>query len=362
MSKSAQNGNNNEFHSIAFNLSKAEDMVYYFKNIKVEIDETAITEPDFPATIQFAGIGNLVPKTYENINAWGGTWSGNDLANERDWSNYDYFWIKYKDFTGAINLGVMYSEWIAKQSWGDQFKDATVAIKDPSGVIGVKLDKESIYEKGNAEENGAYVGDIFAQHIREIFIQATAGGSAITIEEMWVGSEEDYLAAVEANKWEDPTVYADIILNGDLVTGDARCFFSKEDRGPIMESALNGGAIVVNSPAQVADPWDSQFWIRMPQALPAGTKYKVTFDCMASAATSVAMQSHREPSDYIGELSSVNIGTEWGTIMSSTLLPSTSQRLRTWCTTSRTSRSKLTRLLLQSPTSWPPSNSPVLAT
>ena len=264
------------------------------------------------AAEQFPGVGNLVPGTYENINAWGGTWSGNDLANEQDWTAYDYFWIKYSGFSGAINLGVMYSEWVASQSWGDQFKDATVALKDPSGVIGVKLDKESVYKVGNAKEDGAYVGDIYAQHIREIFIQATAGGSAVTIEEMWLGSEDEYKAAVEENKWVDPTVYADIIINGDLSGNDASCFYSKEAPSTaIMPSTIADGVIVVNSAAQVTNPWDTQFFIRLPQAVPAGTMYKVTFDCMASAAVSVAMQNHREPGDYIGELSSVKIGTEW---------------------------------------------------
>lgn len=141
------------------------------------------------------GLGKLTPGEYTNISGYGGTWSGNSIVNERDWSKFDYLWIKYKDFSGAINFGIMYSEWIASQSWGEQYKDETVAIKDAEGVIGIKINHTSVYENGNAKVDGAYKGDTYDKHIREIFIQATAGGSNITIEEMWLGSAADYKAA-----------------------------------------------------------------------------------------------------------------------------------------------------------------------
>jgi hypothetical protein len=204
------NSPNDDFHSIAFNLTKADDMTYYFKNIKVEIPEDAVVEGDTytpeaapyaekEGTHQLEGnrLGFLKAGDYAP-GAWGGQWSGNNIANERDWSNYDYFWIKYSGFTGAINFGIMYSEWIATQSWGEQYKDETVKVEDPEGIIGIKINKTDTYATGNAKENGAYVGDIFAKHIREVFIQATAGDSKITIEELWIGSEEDYNAAKTA--------------------------------------------------------------------------------------------------------------------------------------------------------------------
>ena len=145
------------------------------------------------------GIGNLViPGTYENIGAWGGTWSGNQLANEKDWSAYEYVWVKYSGFSGAINFGVMYSEFKSHESWGDSFYDATVALTGSSGIAAIKLDNTSVYVKGNAEEGGKYVGDVYAKHIREVFIQATSGGSNVTLEEMCVGSEEEYLADIIA--------------------------------------------------------------------------------------------------------------------------------------------------------------------
>ena len=281
---------------------------------KISVIPAAYVEPEGTHQLE-NGLGSLKPGEYTNISAWGGTWSGNDIENERDWSKFEYLWIKYKDFSGAINFGVMYSEWLSKQSWGDQFKDQTVAIKDPSGVIGIKLDHTSVYEKGNAEENGAYIGDIFSKHIREIFIQATANDSKITIEEIWLGSEEDYLQAVEDNKWVDPTIYQNIIVNSDLASNDVSCFYSKEwaPSEQIQNSRIVNGAIEVNSFAKISKDWDSQFFIRMPQKLPKGKRFKISFDYKASAATTVAMQTHKEPGDYIGELASVNFDTEWKT-------------------------------------------------
>lgn len=187
------------------------------------------------------GIGNLViPHTYENIGAWGGTWSGNQVANEKDWSAYDYVWVKYSGFSGAINFGVMYSEFMSHQSWGDQFYDATASFVDPEGILAIKLDNTSVYVKGNAEEGGKYVGDVYAKHIREVFIQATSGGSNVTLEEMWVGSEEEYLADVIA------------------ATG--------------FDTSKNH-MLLFNNGAAGSNPWDHQANYTLPTPLTAGKTY-----------------------------------------------------------------------------------------
>ena len=292
-------------------------------DITVKGEDKPYVEPEGTHQLE-NGLGNLKPGDYTNIGAWGGTWSGNQIENERDWSKFDYLWIKYKDFTGAINFGIMYNEWIASQSWGEQYKDETVAIKDPYGVIGIKINHTDTYVNGNAKENGEYIGDIFSKHIREIFIQATEGGSNITIEEMWLGSEEDYLKAVEDNKYVDETVYKDVIVNGDLSGEDVSCFFSKEwaPSGQIQNSRIVNGAIEVNSFAKISQDWDSQFWIRLPQKLAKGTKFKVSFDVMATAQTKADFQAHNEPGDWKGNFEQVPFDTEWSTFEGSYNSPS----------------------------------------
>lgn len=124
--------------------------------------------------------------------------------------------------------------------------------------------------------------------------------------------ERYHPAPVIIEEWTD--LLAD--LNGDLSGDDMRCFYSKEyPSADVLYSKIVDGAIVVNSPAKVSDDWDSQFWIRLPQALPAGTKYKVKFDYMASASTTVNTQMHAEPGDYIHYvgIGDVNFTTSWDT-------------------------------------------------
>ena len=85
-----------------------------------------------------------------------------------------------------------------------------------------------------------------------------------------------------------------------IVDNDARCFRSKEyPVSDVLPSKIVEGEYVVNSPVQVSNPWDSQFWIRLPQTLAAGKKFKVSFDYKASAAVKVGTQAHNEPGQYI---------------------------------------------------------------
>lgn len=276
----------------------------------------------FAATQVEGGVGNLVvPKTYSNIGAWGGTWSGNQVANEKDWSDYEYVWIKYSGFEGALNFGVMYSEFKSHESWGDAYYDATVSPKDPSGVVGIKLDRTSTYTLGNKEEDGDYIGDIYAQHIREVFIQATSNGTNITIEEMWVGTEEEYLAAVEENKWvevfvpdtEDPGVkaipegYMSLITNGTMEeSDDVSSFFTKVNKGAPAPSVITDGVgrfeghgITITSIDNASDGWDTQFWLMFTKPISSGTKIHIEFDYRASELTSVSTQQHNENCGYV---------------------------------------------------------------
>lgn len=252
------------------------------------------------------GIGDLVvPKTYENIGAWGGTWSGNSVENEKDWTAYEYVWIKYSEFSGAINFGVMYNEFKSHEGWGDAYYDATVAIKEPSGVIGIKLDQTSTYTVGTSDdpEKTQYVGDVYAKHIREIFIQATTNGSNITIEEMWLGTEAEYNQAVEDNKYVDTNKYITLYENDgtDLTTVMTKYFknyvASEGEDGAIVVESLdpektyeeydNAGA-----DAKLANNWDTQFLIGLPKALPKGLKFKLSMKMKADKAAGSEWQAH----------------------------------------------------------------------
>ena len=59
------------------------------------------------------------------------------------------------------------------------------------------------------------------------------------------------------------------------------------------------GVYSVTDAVADADTWATQFWIAGEYALPAGQKFKVEFDYMATDAQTVPTQTHAAPSSYI---------------------------------------------------------------
>jgi hypothetical protein len=127
-----------------------------------------------------------------------------------------------------------------------------------------------------------------------------------------------HLHAIKVANWGQTTVYSmevekgvqigwtDVIENGDLEWDDNSSFYTKVDRGEPAPSEITDGVgvngsrgIVVAATAKVNEPWDNQFWIYANETLPAGTKYKLSFDYRADVAAKATTQAHAEPSDYI---------------------------------------------------------------
>ena len=117
--------------------------------------------------------------------------------------------------------------------------------------------------------------------------------------------------------------WKDIIVNGDMEGSDAQCFFVTEQGvgGPFMATFTEGigkdgsKAVKVQSADEPAQDWDTQFFIRLPYQLPAGTRYKVSFDYKADKAGDFDTQAHTEPGGYIhwAMIGSGSFTTEWQT-------------------------------------------------
>ena len=121
-----------------------------------------------------------------------------------------------------------------------------------------------------------------------------------------------------------PDGWKNLITNGNLAGDDVSSFFSREmdPYGPVVGATIVPGAgkngsrgIVVNSADNPEEVWDTQFWIRLDEALNVGTKLHVEFDYRANQTALASTQAHGEPSAYqywqcIGD---VKFTTSWKT-------------------------------------------------
>ena len=114
--------------------------------------------------------------------------------------------------------------------------------------------------------------------------------------------------------------WVDIVVNGNMESDDASCFYVTEQGvgGPYVakftENIGKDGskAIKIQSADKPANAWDTQFFVRLPYQLPAGTKYKISFDIKADAAAKSSTQIHTEPGGWKGNaFGDVNFTTEW---------------------------------------------------
>ena len=146
-----------------------------------------------------------------------------------------------------------------------------------------------------------------------------------------------HLHAIKGANWSNVTVtdlqlvkqgkaqqigWTELLTNGDLEGDDVSCFYSKENAGAPFPSIITDGVgvggsrgIQVHSAAGAAQDWDAQFWINLPETLPEGTKYRLSFAYRASQDASADTQAHADPSDYIHYemIGSPNFTTEWQT-------------------------------------------------
>jgi hypothetical protein len=128
-----------------------------------------------------------------------------------------------------------------------------------------------------------------------------------------------------------PESWTDLIVNGNMEGESMECFYVTEQGvgGPFVAVAtdsigVNGSkAVKVQSADNPVNDWDSQFFIRLPYQLPAGTKYKVSFDYKADKAGDFDTQAHSEPGQYIhwAMIGSGSFTNEWQTYTAEGTVP-----------------------------------------
>lgn len=133
-------------------------------------------------------------------------WMGGSTSVYADWSAYDYVWMKYSGLSGQMNFILMYDEYLRTESYGAVFDEESVTLNSleaTSGVVRIAINKTKTFTKGGGDNGGEHIGDIYAKHIREVRIQNPTSPSSITVEGIWVGTEEDYNGAISETY--DPT-------------------------------------------------------------------------------------------------------------------------------------------------------------
>jgi len=141
--------------------------------------------------------------------------------------------------------------------------------------------------------------------------ESKAGTYPITIT---VGTAKNYKitykeGTLTIKEKESTSTWTNIVVNGDLESSNLSCFYKREnyaENETIVSATIGshsgkGGScgIAVKSVDNAADTWNTQFFVRLPQTIPAGTKYRLSFDYKASREAYVLMEIHAEPSEYI---------------------------------------------------------------
>jgi len=138
-----------------------------------------------------------------------------------------------------------------------------------------------------------------------------------------IATTRHYLTCSDA----DAEISVSVIFNGNLEAnlggGDASCFYIGDPSSttPKQATITNGigvdgskGISVTSGATDDPHEWDTQFFIRSKDVIPAGKTIHVEFDYKASAAVSeVHTQAHAEPGVYrdYGTFGSLDFTTEW---------------------------------------------------
>ena len=136
------------------------------------------------------------------------------------------------------------------------------------------------------------------------------------------GSTVAYKAADYWKEFKEIVEWLNIAVNSDMEGTDNVSFFSREncpEDEEIVPSAIVEGAgvdgsrgIVIQSVDNPSEIWYTQFFIRLPQTLPAGTKYHISFDYKASQEASGSTETHAEPSQYLWNgIGTINYTADW---------------------------------------------------
>ena len=245
-----------------------------------------------------------------SIDGWTSTNGGNSANN----GNF-----------AAATGGVFVERWTGapgKLSDGSLIQEITGL---PNGLYMLSAEMQAL-EQGNDNANGTGYSLVFNDLRKEvkkagetvsIMAKVTDGKLTIGTElkdcsANWVCVDNFQLMAVELEKWYTDNTTVVKVYNEQWYGGTNPN--SLDDMYKV--DASGNGYIEVATPAKVADPWDSQIFISVPEAL-VGKKVVLTMKVKASKAVTDDAQTHasNDGTKYGKNEGTVSFGTEWKTVV-----------------------------------------------
>ena len=249
--------------------------------------------------------------------------AGDDTENAEPWAWDSQFWISFNQALSAgAKLHVEFDYAASKAAKGStQAHGEPGAYQHWAAIGDVNFTTEWQHFSADVEVSGDMAG---ANGMKSIAFNLQEEKTATDYYFDNFGVWAELPAPVE--NW------TDIVVNGDMEGADMINFFVTEQGvgGPFVATATEAigkdgsKAVKVQSADSPANDWDTQFFIRLPYQLPAGTKYKVSFDYKADKEGAFDTQAHANPGQYIhwAFCGSGNFTTEWQTYTAEGLVPS----------------------------------------
>lgn len=131
------------------------------------------------------------------------------------------------------------------------------------------------------------------------FILFQSGNFAGEIEVEWIKVTHEEVSS---------TSWSNMLTNSDCESDDTSCFYATEltdgPKAATFGAAGTGAdgvgrAIVVKSGDNPTNTWDSQFFVRTPETMVAGEKYRFSMKYRADKAATCETQAHNEPGGYV---------------------------------------------------------------
>ena len=132
--------------------------------------------------------------------------------------------------------------------------------------------------------------------------------------------------------------WANIIVNSSMEGTETTCYFAREAGGvvtaaTIVDEAGNSDSrgVVVQSADNPNYHFDTQFFIRLPQPLTAGTAYSLKFDYRASQNATVSTEIHREPGSWMEcqAFGNIDFETNWNTFKYTGIVTAEQENMQT---------------------------------